>query len=368
MTGIRIERLTKRFGAVAALQDLTVEFPADTVTCLLGPSGCGKTTLLRLIAGLEQPTAGAIRLGGRNVAGLPPRARNLAMVFQYPVTYPTLTVEENIRQPLLNDRALGGAERERRVAEALDLLALRSLAHLRARELDAGGRQRVAVARAVARHTPVLLFDEPTTNIELGAKLQLLRAFKEVTRRLRQTIVYVTHDQTEAMTLADRIALMRDGAILQYDTPRALYENPATEFGGWFLGNPGMSFLRGAPDAGGLRFALLPAPVPAPASTPASSGEVLLGIRPEHVTISSAHLSDGVPAVVEGRSVGIGGWLLLTLRLAGGQSVRAKAPPGSPWRPGDAVHAACAPGRAVLFQNGVRLGAVAAPRPAPAEA
>ncbi len=352
MTGIRIERLTKRFGAVTALHDLTIEFPADTVTCLLGPSGCGKTTLLRLIAGLEQPTSGAIRLGGRDVAGLPARKRDLAMVFQYPVTYPTLSVAENIRQPLLNNRALGTAERERRVAEALDLLALRPLADTRARELDAGGRQRVAVARAVARHSPVLLFDEPTTNIELGAKLLLLRAFKEVTRRLRQTIVYVTHDQTEAMTLADRIALMRDGAILQYDTPRALYEAPATEFGGWFLGNPGMSFLRGAPGAASLSFALLPAPVEAPASP----GEVLLGIRPEHVVVSPVPLADGVPALVRARSVGIGGRLLLTLQLRGAETVRAKVPPGSPWQPGDAVHAACAPGRAVLFQGGMRLG------------
>ena len=352
MTGIRIERLTKRFGAVTALQDLSIEFPANSVTCLLGPSGCGKTTLLRLIAGLEQPTSGAIYLGGRNVAGLPARKRNLAMVFQYPVTYPTLSVAENIRQPLLNDRSLGAPERERRVAEVLDLLALRPVADTRARELDAGGRQRVAVGRAVARHCPVLLFDEPTTNIELHAKLHLLRAFKEVTRRLRQTIVYVTHDQTEAMTLADRIALMRDGAILQCDTPRALYENSATEFGGWFLGNPGMSFLRGVPGAGGLHFALLPAPVAAPASP----GEVLLGIRPEHVVVSPLPLADGVPALVQARTVGIGGWLLLTLQLDAGQTVRAKVPPGSPWRAGDAVHAGCAPGRAVLFQGGIRIG------------
>ena len=352
MTGIRVERLTKRFGDVTALQDLSIEFPEDTVTCLLGPSGCGKTTLLRLIAGLEQPTSGAIHLGGRDVAGLPARARNLAMVFQYPVTYPTLSVVENIRQPLLNDRSLSTAERERRVAEVLDLLALRPLANTRARELDAGGRQRVAVGRAVARHCPVLLFDEPTTNIELHAKLQLLRAFKEVTRRLRQTIVYVTHDQTEAMTLADRIALMRDGAILQCDTPRVLYEDPATEFGGWFLGNPGMSFLPGVPGAGGLRFALLPGPVEAPGSL----GEVLLGIRPEHVLVSLAPRADSVPALVQGRSVGIGGWLLLTLELGDGRVVRAKVPPGGSLRPGDAVHAACAPGRAVLFQGGARLG------------
>ncbi len=348
---IAVEQLTKRFGAVTALADLSIEFPADTVTCLLGPSGCGKTTLLRLIAGLEQPTSGAIRFGGRDVAGLPARERNLAMVFQYPVTYPTLSVEENIRQPLLNDRGLGKPERERRVAEVLDILGLRAAAHVRARELDAGGRQRVAVGRAVARHCPVLLFDEPTTNIELAAKLQLLRAFKEITRHLRQTIVYVTHDQTEAMTVADRIALMQDGAIVQYDTPRALYDNPATEFGGWFLGNPGMSFLRGELERDGLRFPLLPGVVDAPWSV----GEVQLGIRPEHVLVSDRPVEGGACGRVASRTVGIGGWLLLALRLDGGASVRAKAPPGSPFKPGDAVHAVCRPGRAVLFQNGRRL-------------
>ncbi len=356
MSGIAVERLTKRFGAVTALQDLSIEFPADSVTCLLGPSGCGKTTLLRLIAGLERPNSGAIRLGGRDVAGLPARARNLAMVFQYPVTYPTLSVEQNIRQPLLNDRALSAPERDRRVAEVLDILGLRALAAAPARSLDAGGRQRVAVGRAVARHCPVLLFDEPTTNIELSAKLQLLRAFKAITRHLRQTIVYVTHDQTEAMTVADRIALMQDGRIVQNDAPRALYEQPETEFGGWFLGNPGMSFLPGRLGGDGLRFALLPHPVrPPPPPTP-TSGDVSLGIRPEHVRVAALPIPGGVPAEVLARTVGIGGWLLLTLALPGGETVRAKTPPGSRFRPGDAVHAACAPGRAMLFQGSRRIG------------
>lgn len=352
MSGIAVERLTKRFGQVTALQDLSIDFPADSVTCLLGPSGCGKTTLLRLIAGLEQPNSGAIRIGGRDVAGLPARRRNLAMVFQYPVTYPTLSVEQNIRQPLLNDRRLTTPERERRVAEVLDILGLRSLGHIRARDLDAGGRQRVAVGRAVARHCPVLLFDEPTTNIELTAKLALLRAFKAITRHLRQTIVYVTHDQTEAMTVADRIALMKDGAILQCDSPRALYENPATEFGGWFLGNPGMSFMPARPDGGVLTFALLPG-VRVPAG-----GTVLLGIRPEHVRLATLPFEGSVPAQVEAHTIGIGGWSVLTLRLDPNTTLRAKAPPGSSFRPGDPVHLACAPGRSIFFRNGIRLNTV----------
>ncbi len=356
MSGIAVRDLSKRFGSVSVLDRLSFDFPADTVTCLLGPSGCGKTTLLRLIAGLERPDGGAILLGGADLVRLPPRQRNLAMVFQYPVTYPTLSVADNIREPLRHDRSLSPALRERRVEEVLDILALGAVAGRRARELDAGGRQRVAVGRAVARHCPVLLFDEPTTNIELAAKLQLMRAFKQITRRLKQTIVYVTHDQTEAMTVADRIALMQDGRILQCDTPRLLYERPETEFGGWFLGNPGMSFLSGVPGPDGMRFALLPDPVP-------GAPPLTLGVRPEHLLVAPAPFPGSVAATVTARTVGIGGVVLLTLDLGDTQQVRAKVPPGSLFQPGAAVHVACAPGRAALFRDGVRL---ALPSSAPA--
>jgi ABC-type sugar transport system ATPase subunit len=187
------------------------------------------------------------------------------MVFQYPVMYPTLSVAENIEEPLRHDRRVSTSERAKRVDEMLDVLDMRPLRHAMIGELNTGLRQKVAVGRAVARQAEVVLFDEPTTNIEVDAKLQLIRAIKAVTERLRQTIVYVTHDQTEAMTLADSIALMEKGRIVQQDAPRALYAAPRTRFAGWFLGNPGMNYLAAEVRDGAVHADALTAPVPLPA-------------------------------------------------------------------------------------------------------
>ena len=227
MVEIALHGVTRRFGRTVAVDALDTRFASRAVTCLLGPSGCGKTTLMRMIAGLDAPTEGRILIGDRDVTDLPARRRDVGMVFQYPVMYPTLTVAENIAEPLRQDRALSAAERGRRVDEMLDALDMRAEAGALIDELGSGERQKVAVGRAVARRAEVVLFDEPTTNIEVGAKLQLIRAIKAVTQRLRQTIVYVTHDQTEAMTLADEIALMRDGRIVQQDAPGPSTTRPA---------------------------------------------------------------------------------------------------------------------------------------------
>ena len=214
MADIRVENLRKTFGPVVALDDVSFSFADSEVTCLLGPSGCGKTTLMRIVAGLERPTTGEVFFGERRVTGLPPRKREIGMVFQYPVVYRGISVYRNIELPLLSEK-LAKAERARRVEEVMDLLGLGSSADKEVSQLDNGTRQKVAVAREVARQPRIILFDEPITNVDAVAKLQLKRAFKELTRRLSQTIVYVTHDQTEAMTLADRIALMRDGRIVR---------------------------------------------------------------------------------------------------------------------------------------------------------
>ena len=243
MATITVDRVTKQFGHFTAVEDMDIRFADAEVTCLLGPSGCGKTTLMRMIAGLERPTSGRILFGDRDVTALPTATRNIGMVFQYPVMYPTLSVAENIALPLKQDRTLSAGERDRRVDEMLDVLDMRGMGKNLIGDLDLGNRQKVAVGRAIARRSAIVLFDEPTTNVEVNAKLQLIRAIKLVIQRTRQTIVYVTHDQTEAMTLADRIALMFGGKIVQYDTPARLYDEPLTEFGGWFLGSPGMNFV-----------------------------------------------------------------------------------------------------------------------------
>jgi len=355
MPDIRLSGLTRRFGAVTAVNDISMVFPEGSVTCLLGPSGCGKTTLMRMIAGLEAPSAGRIAFGDRDVTDLPARRRDVGMVFQYPVMYRTCSVAENIDIALRHDRSFSAAERSRRLEDVLEVLGLGEDRDRHMAELDSGTRQKVAVGRAIARSCDVILFDEPTTNVEVNAKLQLIRAFKEFRARFRQTIVYVTHDQTEAMTLADRIALMRDGVISQCSPPRLLYDQPDSEFGGWFLGNPGMNFV--APEGereGGIAFAIFPWPVAAPAGGTAG---LRAGIRPEYLRVRPHGTPGTVAARVLRRCITIGGQYLLTL-AAGAARVKAKVDPdtlGELGAPGAEVGVECPPERVVFFRDGARL-------------
>lgn len=354
MPEIRLEGITKRFGDFTAVHDLNLVFEENTVTCLLGPSGCGKTTLMRMIAGLETPTSGRIRFGNRDVTELAPRRRNIGMVFQYPVMYPTLTVAENILLPLRRDRGVSPAERQRRLAEVLDILQMTDRADARIGELDGGSRQKVAVGRAVARYCDIILFDEPTTTVEVNAKLQLIRAFKDVARRLQQTIVYVTHDQTEAMTLADHIALMRDGRIAQFAPPRALYAQCRTEFGGWFIGNPGMNFYRTGltPTEHGLELPFCRDTIAVPDAM--RNQDLTVGIRPEHVRLHASPRPDTVEAVVLSRTITIGGQYLVKL-MVGEHVVRAKVTPEIGRDLGAQVHMACRARDMALFHDGQRV-------------
>jgi ABC-type sugar transport system ATPase subunit len=240
----------------------------------------------------------------------------------------------------------------------IDVMQLASVRRLGIDALDVGTRQRVAVARAIARDCAVILFDEPTTNVEMHAKLELIRAFKQYRSRLRetiipQTVIYVTHDQTEAMTLADRIALMRDGGITQCADPRTLYDRPDSEFGGWFMGNPGMNFLA-ARDGGPGRAAFDCLPVPLRAPDGGIDG-LQLGIRPERVVVGP-HGSTGVPARVLRRTITIGGQYLLLLAV-GDSTLRARTPPGAPFRPDDPVSVHCPFDHVAMFRHGSRLSA-----------
>ncbi|MDP9364439.1 MAG: ABC transporter ATP-binding protein [Chloroflexota bacterium] len=371
MADIRVENLRKAFGPVVALDDVSFSFADSEVTCLLGPSGCGKTTLMRIVAGLERPTAGEVFFGDRRVTALPPRQREIGMVFQYPVVYRGISVYRNIELPLLSEK-LAKAERARRVEEVIDLLGLGSSADKDVSQLDNGTRQKVAVAREVARQPRIILFDEPITNVDAVAKLQLKRAFKELTRRLSQTIVYVTHDQTEAMTLADRIALMRDGRIVQYDAPRALYNRPADRFGGWFLGNPGMAFFdaelrESAHGEVALASPLFPEPVAVVGVPPGAAKVVTLGIRPEQIHVAPSPTPGAVPATLVRKSITIGRQYLLTLRPAGlgERGFKAKVEPalGDALAVGGEVWVTLPPDRVTLFDPaGQRLAAsLAAP-------
>lgn len=325
MAEIRLKNLTKRFGDIVAVDELNYEFPEGQVTCLLGPSGCGKTTLLRMIGGLETPTTGQVFLGDRDVTKLSPSRRRIGMVFQYPVVYKGLTVRENIRLPLLSEK-WSKSEMKKSIDEAIDALDLREIMDENVDQLDGVSRQKVSVAREVARKPAILLFDEPMTNVDANAKLKFKRSFKELTQRVKETIVYVTHDQTEAMTLADQIALMEEGKIAQYNDPRTLYSDPADTFGGWFLGNPGMNFfdLSVEHHDGSI---VGKAPFLGAAVTISGSetvDEVTAGIRPERILVSSEPMEAGVRAKVVSRTISIGGQFLFVLET-GQDGARMKA-------------------------------------------
>jgi ABC-type sugar transport system ATPase subunit len=322
MTDIRVHNLSKKFGGFSALQKLDMTFPAGTVTCLLGPSGCGKTTLMRIIAGLETPTTGDVFFGDARVTNLSTRKRDIGMVFQYPVVYRGISVRENIELPLKEDRALSAAERAKRVDEVLDILEMRDAAGKEITELDNGTRQKVACAREVARRPRIILFDEPITNVDINAKLQLKRALKELFTRLKQTIIYVTHDQTEAMTLADNIALMRDGVIAQMAHPRELYDKPNDAFAGFFLGNPGMNFYEGVPLRNGAVDSPLFAGRTVLPTANGLDGQVVIGIRPEHVRVSAARTANAVACRVLNKSIVTGGQYLVALAVG---DIQAKA-------------------------------------------
>lgn len=323
MAEVRVERLTKSFKELNAVDDVSFTFGESEVTCLLGPSGCGKTTLMRIIAGLETPTSGEVFFGSENVTRLKPSKRDVGMVFQYPVVYRGVSVYENIELPLKGMK-LDAAERKRRVDQVVEILDLQAHVQKDHSQLDNGTRQKVAVARAVARQPQIILFDEPITNVDANAKLQLKQSFKALTRQLRQTIIYVTHDQTEAMTLADKIALMQSGKIVQYDAPRELYNHPADVFGGWFLGNPGMNFFDATIEQSKLVTPLLPGPVPLEAGSEAYS-KITAGIRPERIVVHTTPHDDAVEAKVRRKSISIGGQYLIALER-GGQVFKVKAP------------------------------------------
>lgn len=348
-TEIRVENLTCDFGTVIAADNITTTFPAESVTCLLGPSGSGKTTLMRMLAGLQEPTSGEIYFGDQRVTDLTPSQRNIGMVFQYPVVYRGTTLYRSVELPLMSERGVSKKERHRRVDAVLDSLDLTLYAKADVSLLDNATRQKAAVARAVARQPQIILFDEPITNVDIEAKVTLKRALKRLVQQHSQTIIYVTHDQTEAMTLADEIALMNAGRIIQRGTPRELYNNPNNRFGGWFLGNPGMNFVEYTVDHQDGR-ALLGAPLfkqPLVAHGLNGSTSVVLGIRPERLQIGQQ-----TPTSVEGQvirtSIVVGGQHLVTLKV-GNEQLKAKVSHLDIPEPGAVVSVHCPPEQVSLF-------------------
>ena len=314
MYDIRLENVTKKFGDFTAVNDISFTIPKSSVTVLLGPSGCGKTTLMRMIAGLESPTTGKVYFGEHEVTNVPTRRRNIGMVFQYPVIYRNTSVRKNLELPLLSEK-LSKQELDKRVDEVAEILGLTDVLKKFVEELDNGTRQKIAVGREVARQPKIILFDEPITNIDLTSKLELKRSLKELFGRLQQTIIYVTHDQTEAMTLADQIALMQDGVITQSDSPKVIYENPNSQFAGWFLGNPGMNFV--PPQfitVSGSKVTSKMFSQSIDLGSKASQADTF-GVRAEGINVSNTEVKGGVKARVTRKSIGAGGQYLLDLAV-----------------------------------------------------
>lgn len=339
---IRLEKLRCAFGSVVAVDDITVTFRSSSVTCLLGPSGCGKTTLMRVIAGLQEPTSGEVYFGDQRVTRLSARQRNIGMVFQYPVNYRGLTVRRSIELPLLQDKTLSKLDRQQRIQEVLEALDIVEAADEPVSKLNNATLQKATVARAVARRPQIILFDEPITNVDVTSKMQLKLALKRLVKQHAQTIVYVTHDQTEAMTLADDIALMKDGKIIQMDTPDNLYNYPNNQFGGWFLGNPGMNFIdyEVTYDHNGpiLQNHLFGQSVLVDGLS--DQREILIGIRPERIKINQQATATTVEGQVVRSSIVTGGQYLLTLQV-GHSILKAKVPHDQFVEDGATIHLEC---------------------------
>lgn len=282
MSAIKIKNVTKRWGSFTALNSVDFECEEGTLLVLLGPSGCGKSTTLRMIAGLETPTEGTIEIGGKDVTSLAPVKRDISMVFQNYALFPHLTVGENILFGL-KARKIAKAERQKRLEYAADILGLDQLLGRKPAQLSGGQRQRVALGRAIVARSSVCLMDEPLSNLDAKLRQEMRQEIRALQQRLKMTMVYVTHDQVEAMTIADKIILLKDGGIEQHGPPEDLYNRPQTAFTGNFIGNPPMNILtidRPIRDAFGH---FLP------------SGDGLeayrLGVRPENIVISEQGLA-----------------------------------------------------------------------------
>ncbi|WP_145144269.1 ABC transporter ATP-binding protein [Roseomonas gilardii] len=315
---IRLADLRKSFGTTVALHGIDLSAAPGSLVVLLGPSGCGKSTLLRVLAGLEEASSGSVLFSGQDVTGLPPAARGVSMVFQSYALFPHLSVAENILFGL-RARRIPRAERDARLSRTAAMMGLVSLLERRPAQLSGGQQQRVALARAIVAEAPVCLMDEPLSNLDAKLRAEMRQEIRALQQRLGLTMVYVTHDQVEAMSMADQVVLMRDGRIEQDDTPAGLYARPASTFAAGFIGTPPMSLLRleASPDGAAV------AGLPGHAVAPAEAAGAVLGVRPEEVSPTDA---GGLPARVTAAEF-LGAETVLRCALGeAGQTLQARIP------------------------------------------
>ncbi|KAA9393946.1 sn-glycerol-3-phosphate ABC transporter ATP-binding protein UgpC [Kocuria coralli] len=299
MATVTYDRVTCQYPGASSpsVSSLDLEIADGEFLVLVGPSGCGKSTTLRMLAGLEQVTDGAIRIGDRDVTDVDPRDRDIAMVFQNYALYPHMTVADNMGFALKIAK-VPAAERRRQVEEAAKILDLTEYLDRKPKALSGGQRQRVAMGRAIVRSPQVFLMDEPLSNLDAKLRVQTRTQIASLTRELGVTTVYVTHDQTEAMTMGDRVAVLKDGLLMQVDTPAELYDRPANEFVAGFIGSPAMNLFRAAPDSSGvLQLGSSRIQLTDEQRAKITGDEVTIGIRPEDLKVSAD--GEGLPIVVD---------------------------------------------------------------------
>ena len=360
MAQVMMKDLNKKYDEVHAVKDVNLHIRDKEFVVLVGPSGCGKSTTLRMVAGLEEITSGEITIGDRIVNDLPPKDRDIAMVFQNYALYPHMTVYDNMAFGL-KMRKFPKPEIQKRVQDAAEILGIQELLKRKPRQLSGGQRQRVAVGRAIVRHPQVFLFDEPLSNLDAKLRVQMRVELKRLHDRLETTAVYVTHDQVEAMTLGDRVVVMKDGWIQQVGEPLDLYSRPANKFVAGFIGSPAMNFIDvSLSDAGGLwaegqGLRVKVAPAHAMRLSAYKGQKVTLGLRPEDLRVASGgdpaeYTIDAVVDVVEP----LGSEILLDLR-AGQTTLVARVEPAVRAKVHETIKFALVPDRARFFDTKTEL-------------
>ena len=355
MSGLKLRGIRKSFGAVEVIKGIDLDVEPQEFVVIVGPSGCGKSTLLRMIAGLESITAGELDIGGKRMNDVDPSKRGIAMVFQTYALYPHMSVRDNMGFAL-RFAGVPKAEIAKQVAEAARILELGPLMDRRPRELSGGQRQRVAIGRAIVRHPQVFLFDEPLSNLDAELRVHMRIELARLHKELAATIVYVTHDQVEAMTLADKIVVMRDGAVAQVGSPLQLYDDPDNLFVAGFIGSPRMNFLRGvlAGDTpAGLQVALTDQggqiiECPVANKTMAQGAPVTIGLRPEHFTETGAATLALTIEIIEH----LGGETFAYARYGEGALITIRLHDGRALKSGQTIEARFDPRAVLLFDEG----------------
>lgn len=352
--GIQINNFTKSFGDTVVIENMNLDIASGEMVALLGPSGCGKSTTLFAVSGIHNVDQGSIVFADRDVTKLPPQQRNVGVIFQSYALYPHMTAGENIAFPLMI-RKESKAEIQRKVAEIAKLVRIDELLHRKPSELSGGQQQRVSLARAMVRDPDVLLLDEPLANLDSALRLDMRSEIRRIQQESGITAILVTHDQVEAMSMCDRIAIMKDGKIVQVDTPSNMYNNPVNDFVASFLGNPPIAFLQGSLKQGCFINQNQSVQLPL-ISGYSEQDHVKIGLRPEHVVLSDAGESSATNTAVINFIEVQGRENLYDLKLADDSIIRTVQPVRHDLQLGDQVNWSIAPEYLLLFQaDGARL-------------